>query len=182
MIIWINMLRACPKISGTIVGISDHVCMGKEEISETSVRNLNAFPRFWMSGVVGCGLLRSGSLAMRQVSWLKPLASRELRLSWRIKTGLDQGLSSGANSNPGGGRKKLTEQERRCCRHWKLSGATTRGDPEIRYDDLLEYPSVVRSPSKARYRIGRQTVSTLLEELGYSLQGNQKRRKAPSPG
>ena len=84
--------------------------------------------------------------------------------------------------NPGGGRKKLTEQEPTMLSALEaLVEPTTRGDPEnpLRWTCLSTH-QLSAALQKQGYRIGRQTVATLLEELGYSLQGNQKTKEGSS--
>jgi len=84
--------------------------------------------------------------------------------------------------NPGGGRKKLTEQEPTMLSALEaLVEPTTRGDPEnpLRWT-CLSTRQLSAALQKQGYRIGRQTVATLLEELGYSLQGNQKTKEGSS--
>ena len=84
--------------------------------------------------------------------------------------------------NPGGGRKKLTEQEPTMLSALEaLVEPTTRGDPEnpLRWT-CLSTRQLSAALQKQGYRIGRQTVAALLEELGYSLQGNQKTKEGSS--
>ncbi len=84
--------------------------------------------------------------------------------------------------NSGGGRKKLTEQEPTMLSALEaLVEPTTRGDPEnpLRWT-CLSTRQLSAALQKQGYRIGRQTVATLLEELGYSLQGNQKTKEGSS--
>lgn len=99
-----------------------------------------------------------------------------------VRQASDQPIPVGGRMRKvGGGRKKLTEQEPTL---WSALEAlvepTTRGDPEnpLRWTCLSTRQLAVALNQRG-YRIGRQTVATLLEELGYSLQGNQKRRKGP---
>jgi hypothetical protein len=76
----------------------------------------------------------------------------------------------------GGGRKRLTEQTRDIREALQgLVEDTTRGDPE---SPLLWTCKSTRQLAdtlcRRGYRIGRQKVSELLSERGYSLQGNRK--------
>ena len=76
----------------------------------------------------------------------------------------------------GGGRKKLTQREPKLLSALEaLVEPTTRGDPEnpLRWTCLSTRQLAV-ALEKQGYRIGRQTVAYLLDELGYSLQGNRK--------
>jgi transposase len=78
--------------------------------------------------------------------------------------------------NEGGGRKKLTERSPEIIIELqKLVEDTTCGDPE---SPLLWTCKSTRQLSEALtsrgLKIGRQKVSELLDDLGYSLQGNRK--------
>jgi len=84
--------------------------------------------------------------------------------------------------NMGGGRKKLTEREPMLLSALEaLVEPTTRGDPEnpLRWT-CLSTRQLAAALQKQGYLISRQTVATLLEELGYSLQGNQKTKEGSS--
>ena len=79
----------------------------------------------------------------------------------------------------GGGRKKLTQREPKLLSALEaLVEPTTRGDPEnsLRWT-CLSTQQLAAALEKQGYRIGRQTVAYLLDELGYSLQGNQKTKE-----
>ena len=79
----------------------------------------------------------------------------------------------------GGGRKKLTQREPKLLSALEaLVEPTTRGDPEnpLRWT-CLSTRQLAAALEKQGYRIGRQTVAYLLDELGYSLQGNQKTKE-----
>jgi hypothetical protein len=81
--------------------------------------------------------------------------------------------------NEGGGRKKLTEREPKLLSALEaLVEPTTRGDPEnpLRWT-CLSTRQLAAALGKQGYRIGRQTVAYLLDDLGYSLQGNQKTKE-----
>ena len=100
-----------------------------------------------------------------------------------VRQASDQPIPVGGRMRKvGGGRKKLTEQEPTL---WSALEAlvepTTRGDPEnpLRWTCLSTRQLAVALNQRG-YRIGRQTVATLLEELGYSLQGNQKTKEGSS--
>ena len=82
----------------------------------------------------------------------------------------------------GGGRKKLTEREPALLAALDgLVEPTTRGDPDnpLRWTGLSTR-QLAATLERQGYRIGRQTVATLLEEMGYSLQGNQKTKEGAS--
>ena len=82
----------------------------------------------------------------------------------------------------GGGRKKLIQREPKLLSALEaLVEPTTRGDPEnpLRWT-CLSTRQLAAALEKQGYRIGRQTVAYLLDELGYSLQGNQKTKEGSS--
>lgn len=82
----------------------------------------------------------------------------------------------------GGGRKKLTDLEPGILSALKsLVEPTTRGDPEspLRWTCKSTRQLAAALESQG-YHIGRQTVATLLDGLGYSLQGNQKTKEGSS--
>ena len=79
----------------------------------------------------------------------------------------------------GGGRKKLTQREPKLLSALEaLVEPTTLGDTEnpLRWT-CLSTRQLAAALEKQGYRIGRQTVACLLDELGYSLQGNQKTKE-----
>lgn len=82
----------------------------------------------------------------------------------------------------GGGRKRLTELEPEVLSALEsLVEPTTRGDPESPLRWTCKSTRQLAAALKAKgYQIGRQTVATLLDGLGYSLQGNQKTREGSS--
>lgn len=100
-----------------------------------------------------------------------------------VRQASDQPIPAGGRMRKvGGGRKKLTEQEPTLLSALEaLVEPTTRGDPEhpLRWTCLSTRQLAVALNQRG-YRIGRQTVATLLEELGYSLQGNQKTKEGSS--
>jgi len=82
----------------------------------------------------------------------------------------------------GGGRKKLTQQEPKLLSALEaLVEPTTRGDPESALRWTCRSTRQLAAALKAQgYRIGHQTVASLLDDLGYSLQGNQKTTEGSS--
>lgn len=82
----------------------------------------------------------------------------------------------------GGGRKKLTDLEPGVLSALKsLVEPTTRGDPESPLRWTCKSTRQLAAALEAQgYQIGRQTVATLLDGLGYSLQGNQKTKEGSS--
>ena len=82
----------------------------------------------------------------------------------------------------GGGRKKLTQQEPRLLSALEaLVEPTTRGDPEgaLRWT-CRSTRQLAKSLEAQGFRIGHQTVASLLDGLGYSLQGNKKNKDGSS--
>jgi hypothetical protein len=82
----------------------------------------------------------------------------------------------------GGGRKKLTQQEPGLLSALEaLVEPTTRGDPENALRWTCRSTRQLAATLEGRgYRIGHQTVASLLSDLGYSLQGNQKTKEGSS--
>jgi transposase len=80
---------------------------------------------------------------------------------------------------PGGGRKSLTAKDPEVLVELeKLVDPSTRGDPESPLRWTCKSTRQLADALCARGRpIGRQKVSELLEELGYSLQANRKTRE-----
>lgn len=79
----------------------------------------------------------------------------------------------------GGGRKKLTQQGPGLLSALEaLVEPTTRGDPEspLRWTCRSTRQLAVALASQG-YEVSHQTVASLLDELGYSLQGNQKTKE-----
>ena len=82
----------------------------------------------------------------------------------------------------GGGRKKLIQQEPKLLSALEsLVEPTTRGDPESALRWTCRSTRQLAAALKAQgYQIGHQTVASLLDDLGYSLQGNQKTTEGSS--
>lgn len=79
----------------------------------------------------------------------------------------------------GGGRKPLTVQEPGLLSALEaLVDPTSRGDPEraLRWT-CLSTRELAAALQAQGYRVGRQTVASLLKGLGYSLQGNRKTKE-----
>jgi hypothetical protein len=79
----------------------------------------------------------------------------------------------------GGGRKKLTQQEQGLMSALEaLVEPMTRGDPEspLRWT-CHSTRQLAATLALQGYRVSHQTVASLLDELGYSLQGNQKTKE-----
>lgn len=79
----------------------------------------------------------------------------------------------------GGGRKRLQQHQRGLLAALEaLVEPTTRGDPESALRWTCRSTRQLAGELAAQgYRIGHQTVATLLAELGYSLQGNRKTKE-----
>jgi hypothetical protein len=80
---------------------------------------------------------------------------------------------------PGAGRKKLTEQEPDLLADLEsLVEPTTLGDPESPLRWTCKSTRKLAHALQAKgYKIGRQKVAHLLDDLGYSLQGNRKTKE-----
>lgn len=80
---------------------------------------------------------------------------------------------------PGAGRKKLTEQEPDLLADLEsLVEPTTLGDPESPLRWTCKSTRKLAHALQAKgYKIGRQKVAHLLNDLGYSLQGNRKTKE-----
>jgi hypothetical protein len=96
-----------------------------------------------------------------------------------IEAGQEVDLPPQRSRLPGGGRKKVTETHPELLPTLKeLVASTTRGDPE---SPLLWTARSQRNLAEAleqkSYKVSKDTVAELLKELGYSLQGNQKKRE-----
>jgi len=79
----------------------------------------------------------------------------------------------------GGGRKKLTQQEQGLMSALEaLVEPMTRGDPEspLRWT-CHSTRQLAATLALQGYRVSHQAVASLLDELGYSLQGNQKTKE-----
>ena len=101
--------------------------------------------------------------------------------------GLEKAQDSTANHRvriraAGGGRKKLIQQEPKLLSALEsLVEPTTRGDPESALRWTCRSTRQLAAALKAQgYQIGHQTVASLLDDLGYSLQGNQKTTEGSS--
>ena len=82
----------------------------------------------------------------------------------------------------GGGRKRLAKTNRRLIKDLEvLVEATTRGDPESPLRWTCKSTRQIATVLQERgHAVERQTIASLLGELGYSLQANQKTREGTS--
>jgi hypothetical protein len=95
----------------------------------------------------------------------------------QIESGFAPTLQPTRSRRPGGGRKKLTDKHPLMLGTLKqLLESTTRGDPE---SPLLwtarSQRNLVAAMKQKGYSMSNHTLAKQLVELGYSLQGNQKR-------
>jgi len=123
---------------------------------------------------LGHGGIEAASRATGMAASVIGRGIKEIRA---IEAGLIAALPPTRSRRPGGGRKKTTEKDPTLIPDLKkLVESTTRGDPE---SPLLWTARSQRNIVAALKKQGHQTsttmVSRLLSELGYSLQGNQKR-------
>ena len=100
-----------------------------------------------------------------------------IRESRALEAGTLEPLAQERSRRPGGGRKKATDKDPTLLSDLKeLVEAATRGDPE---SPLLWTARSLRNLAEALNESGHQVkknaIARLLKQLGYSLQGNQKR-------
>jgi hypothetical protein len=96
-----------------------------------------------------------------------------------IEAGQAPTLSPQRSRQPGGGRKRLTAKYPELLPTLdKLVLSTTRGDPE---SPLLwtarSQRNLVQALAEQGYRVSKHTLAQLLQQLGYSLQGNRKKQE-----
>jgi hypothetical protein len=96
-----------------------------------------------------------------------------------IEAGAAPSLSPQRSRQPGGGRKPLSETYPELLATLdQLVESTTRGDPE---SPLLwtarSQRNLVQALQAKGYRVSQRSMAPLLKALGYSLQGNQKKRE-----
>jgi len=102
---------------------------------------------------------------------------RGLQECQQIESGVAPVLEPHRSRRPGGGRKRLTVKHPQLLPTLKeLLESTTRGDPE---SPLLwtarSQRNLVAAMKEKGYSLSKHTLAKLLQELGYSLQGNNKR-------
>lgn len=131
----------------------------------------------------GCEALAFGYGGIEAVSRATGLSKSTVRRGLEecqaIEAGQVPKLSPQRSRQPGGGRKKLTEKHPELLATLdKLVESTTRGDPE---SPLLwtarSQRNLVEALAEAGYRVSQRSMAPLLKALGYSLQGNQKKRE-----
>jgi transposase len=102
---------------------------------------------------------------------------RGLQECQAIESGTKPTLAPQRTRLAGGGRKKLTDRYPNLLPTLKeLVESTTRGDPE---SPLLwtarSQRNLVQALREKGYRVSKHSLANLLQELGYSLQGNRKK-------
>jgi len=119
-----------------------------------------------------------GIAAVNRVTGISPKTVRRgLAECQEIEAGKLPTLPPQRSRREGGGRKKLTEKYPELLQTLKkLVEATTRGDPE---SPLLwtarSQRNLVQALKAEGYSISKHSLAKLLQELGYSLQGNKKK-------
>jgi hypothetical protein len=119
-----------------------------------------------------------GIAATSRATGLSPKTVRRgLAECQEIELGVAPILAPHRSRRPGGGRKKLTQKHPQLLSTLKeLVESTTRGDPE---SPLLwtarSQRNLVAAMKEKGYSLSKHTLAKLLQELGYSLQGNNKR-------
>ena len=116
------------------------------------------------------------SAVSRAIGLSITVVRRGLQEYEEIESGNPSNLEPTRSRRPGGGRKKLIEKHPNLLLTLKeLVESTTRGDPE---SPLLwtarSQRNLVLALEKKGYKISKHSLAKLLEELGYSLQGNKK--------
>lgn len=131
----------------------------------------------------GCEALAFGyggiEAVMRATGLAKKTVRRGLQECEAIEGGQAPTLAPQRSRRPGGGRKRLTASEPELLPTLKeLVEATTRGDPE---SPLLwtarSQRNLVQALAEQGYRISKHSLAKLLNQLGYSLQGNRKKQE-----
>ena len=118
-----------------------------------------------------------GIAAASRATGLSPQTVRHgLAECQEIELGMSPVLEPHPSRRSGGGRKKLTEKHPQLLPTLKeLLESTTRGDPE---SPLLwtarSQRNLVAAMKEKGYSLSKHTLAKLLQELGYSLQGNKK--------
>jgi hypothetical protein len=160
--------------------------MGTEEIIETLRKKFERVSgvldergrRVWAAAEAEALGFGGQSLVARATGVARTTLYRE-----QVRQASDQSALPGRRLRKvGGGRKRLTEQEPALLAALEaLVEPTTRGDPEnpLRWT-CLSTRQLAAALNQQGHRIGRQTVATLLDQLGYSLQGNQKTKEGSS--
>jgi hypothetical protein len=131
----------------------------------------------------GCEALAFGYGGIEAVSratgFSRSTVRRGLDECRAIEAGQEPDLPAQRSRLPGGGRKKVTEKHPHLLPTLKeLVESTTRGDPE---SPLLwtarSQRNLAAALEQSEYKVSKDTVADLLKELGYSLQGNQKKQE-----
>ena len=131
----------------------------------------------------GCEALAFGYGGIEAVSRATGLARMTVRRGLAecqaIEAGQAPNLPLQRSRQPGGGRKRLVEMHPDLLATLdKLVESTTRGDPE---SPLLwtarSQRNLVQALQTEGYPVSQRSIAPLLKELGYSLQGNQKKRE-----
>lgn len=131
----------------------------------------------------GCEALAFGyggiEAVMRATGLAKKTVRRGLQECAAIEAGQAPTLARQRSRRPGGGRKRLTARKPELLPTLKeLVEATTRGDPE---SPLLwtarSQRNLVQALAEQGYRISKHSLAKLLNQLGYSLQGNRKKQE-----
>lgn len=131
----------------------------------------------------GCEALAFGYGGIEAVSRATAISRTTVRRGLAecqaIEAGAAPSLAPQRSRQPGGGRKALSETYPELLATLdKLVESTTRGDPE---SPLLwtarSQRNLVQALQAEGYRVSQRSMAPLLKTLGYSLQGNQKKRE-----
>lgn len=160
--------------------------MTKRKIAEAEIRErfeclqgtLTERSRRLFAGSEALAFGYGGITAASRATGLSPRTVRRGSKECReIELGVVPALAPHRSRRPGGGRKKLTQKHPQLLPTLKeLVESTTRGDPE---SPLLwtarSQRNLVAAMKEKGYSLSKHTLAKLLQELGYSLQGNNKR-------
>jgi transposase len=131
----------------------------------------------------GCEALAFGwggiTAVSRAIGMSAKVVRRGLVECQEIESGKAPTLKPQRSRKPGGGRKKIKESYPELLPTLReLVESTTRGDPE---SALLwtarSQRNLVEALATKGYRISKHSLAKLLQELGYSLQGNRKKQE-----
>lgn len=131
----------------------------------------------------GCEALAFGwggiTAVSRAIGMSAKVVRRGLAECQEIESGKPPSLKPQRSRKPGGGRKKIKESYPELLPTLReLVESTTRGDPE---SPLLwtarSQRNLVEALATKGYRISKHSLAKLLQELGYSLQGNRKKQE-----
>ena len=135
--------------------------------------------RYW-AAAEAIALGRGGVTCISRITgFSRTTVHQGIRELAEAKSGKSVTTQSKRVRSPGGGRKRITENDPTLLADLeRLVDPVTRGDPESPLRWTCKSVRQLASTLKEHgHTIGRQKVADLLEILGYSLQANQKKRE-----